>query len=310
MAGEKPERAAGLLLVDKPALLTSHDVVAAVRRALGERRVGHAGTLDPLATGLLPCAVGRATRLVRFLQSWPKTYTGCIVLGVETATGDAESAPEHVAPVPLPPPHVLAAALRRLTGTYLQQPPPYSAKKIGGIPAHRIARQGFAPRIAPVPVTVHRFRVEPRPPNRLAFAARVSSGTYIRSLAVDLGRLLGVGAYLERLRRTAIGPLRVRAAVGLPLPGRGALLDRLLSPEQIPLPLPAIVLDPAGEADFRHGRTVPIGAHPPGTVRVLTSAGALAGLARVDDSGGLRPQVVFPVRCCPGGGPVVTSADA
>ena len=292
----------GWIALDKPPGPTSHDMVARVRRSLGVRRVGHAGTLDPFASGLLLCLAGNATRLVPFVHRWPKTYVGTIVLGAESPTDDADGlVGPPPGPVPLPPPDLLATAVDRLTGRILQQPPAFSAKKIGGERAHRLARRGFAPDLAPVPVTVHRLRVLPaRQPGRLVFAARVSSGTYLRSLARDLGRLLGTGAYLETLRRTAIGPLRVERALpagDLPRePGEGR---RLLRPvEELPLPLPEVRLGPGEAGRFRAGNPVPV---PPAAdpvppdepARVLDSAGLLIGIGVGVPGGMVRPRAVL-----------------
>lgn len=295
----------GLLLVDKPEGMTSHDVVGRVRRTLGLRRVGHAGTLDPLASGLLPCLVGPATRLVRFLHVWSKTYVGVIALGEETATGDREGREEGAGSKLLAPPprDVIRSAVERLTGTYSQTPPAFSAKKIGGVPAHKLARRGFAPRLLPVTVTVHRLRVSPAGNNRLFFAARVSSGTYLRSLARDMGRLLGCGAHLEGLRRTRIGPLTVRAALSLEEEGVDPL-RALLPPEAIPLPLPTVRLSEEQSAEYRHGRPVllpGLAAEPSAHARVLAADGALAGIARIPEPGRLEPEVVLPPpRVAPG----------
>jgi tRNA pseudouridine55 synthase len=285
----------GLLLVDKPVGMTSHDVVAWARRSLGIRRIGHAGTLDPFASGLLPCCVGRATRLMRFLQLWSKTYTGVIALGEETPTGDTETATG--APLaPLPPAATIEAARRRLTGTYAQVPPAFSAKKIGGIPAHRLARRGAAPTLSPVRVTVHRLRIERRPPGRLAFAARVSTGTYLRTIARDVGRICGTGGHLETLRRSSIGPMSVRQAV---VPGPDAdpdsLLGRLIPAEGIPLPLPETVVDEVEAGRFLHGQAVadPEQQPPAGPRRVVGPAGRLLGIGEAGEAGRLRPCVVL-----------------
>ncbi|UCF66497.1 MAG: tRNA pseudouridine(55) synthase TruB [Acidobacteriota bacterium] len=300
----------GLLAIDKPAGMTSHDVVARVRRTLGKRRVGHAGTLDPLATGLLPCLVGPATRLVRFLHRWPKSYVGVIALGEETATGDREQLSGSAARPPVPPAAVLEQACRRLSGRYWQTPPVYSAKKLGGIAAHRLARRGYAPALAPVLVTVHRLRLVPGRDGRLAFAARVSSGTYLRALARDLGRLLGTGAHLEQLRRTAVGPVRVREAIS-PSAERAAMLAALQPLERIPLQLAAVQLEERQEAAFRCGRVVELAADRlrpdielPAEVRVLGSS-RLAGIGDLDLDRRLRPRVVLPVGS-PAGSPVAS----
>ncbi len=292
-----PASPSGLLLVDKPGGRTSHDVVRWVRRELGQRRVGHAGTLDPLATGLLPCLVGSATRLVQYLHGWPKTYVGVVALGAESPTGDIEGLEGTLPPaVPTPPAASVLAAEERLRGTYLQQPPAFSAKKIGGVRAHHLARRGYETPLSPVPVTVHRLRLVRAAGGRIHFAAEVSSGTYLRSLARDLGRLLGTGAYLAVLRRTGIGPLRVRQALR-PSWESGTcagLADRLLGLEAIPLRLPTVVLDRDGSRLFSQGRLVP---GRPGTVtgpaRALDAEGRLLGVAEIAEGGELAPRTVL-----------------
>lgn len=286
----------GLVLVDKPPGLTSHDVVARVRRALGVRRVGHAGTLDPFASGLLPCCVGRATRLVQYLQLWSKSYVGVIALGEETPTGDTETACGG-APAPVPPAATLAAARRRLTGTYPQVPPLFSAKKVGGIPAHRLARQGGTPELTPVTVTVHALRLQRHAEGRLRFAARVSSGTYLRTLARDLGRICGTGAHLQVLRRTRIGPLSVRGAARLQSAEDLARLpDAMLPVEAIPLPLPKAPVDGASAGRFLHGQTVACSL-PPGSdvgqVRVVGPDSRLLGIGEIAGRDRVRPRAVL-----------------
>jgi len=291
-----PPSLSGLLLIDKPPGRTSHDVVRWVRRELGLRRVGHAGTLDPLATGLLPCLVGPATRLLQHLHGWPKTYVGIVALGAESPTGDIEGL-DGTPPreVPTPPEAAVLAAEERLRGTYLQQPPAFSAKKIGGVRAHQLARRGFEAPLAPARVTVHRLRLVRAAGGRIHFAAEVSSGTYLRSLARDLGRLLGTGAHLAALRRTGIGPLRVRQALR-PAWDEGCpgLAGRLIGLEGIPLRLPTVLLDRDGSRLFSQGRLVP---GPPGAVagpvRALDVEGRLAGIAEVVAGGDLSPRTVL-----------------
>lgn len=287
---------AGLLLVDKPEGMTSHDVVARVRRELGVRRVGHAGTLDPFASGLLPCCVGRATRLVQYLQLWSKSYVGMVALGEETPTGDTETATGRPL-APLPPGPTLEAVKRRLSGTYQQTPPLFSAKKVGGVPAHRLARQGAEPILQPVTVTVHQLRLERKPPGRLRLAARVSSGTYLRTIARDIGRICGTGAHLEVLRRTRIGPLSVRRAICW-APGAPPrdLRPHLIPLAEIPLPLPAARLDPRSTDRFLHGQAVTPEAAPlveGGPVRVLDPCGQLLGIGEAGAGGEVRPRAVL-----------------
>ncbi len=285
--------------MDKPSGWTSHDVVGWLRARLRVRRIGHAGTLDPLATGLLPCLVGSSTRLVRFLHGWPKCYVGVIALGLETPTDDAEGVdPSQRLRVATPPRVVLEEARRRFTGVIEQTPPAFSAKKLRGTPAHRVARHGGEPVLLPQRVTVHAWRLVPLDAGRLAFAARVSAGTYIRSLARDLGRFLGTGAYLESLRRTAIGPLQVRGAIdpsqysstdGIP-PG----LPALTPDADLPLPLPTVSLDAQAARAFCAGRAVRCATGLAGEIRVLDDRGPLLGIGTATPDGLLRPSTVLP----------------
>ncbi|HEX5580085.1 MAG TPA: tRNA pseudouridine(55) synthase TruB [Gemmatimonadaceae bacterium] len=201
----------GLLLVDKTAGMTSHDVVARARRALGERRIGHMGTLDPFATGLLVLLVGRATRLAQHLDGEPKEYEAELRFGSETTTDDLSGAPTREAP--LAEPERVVAAIASLTGTIEQLPPAYSAKKVGGERAYRAAREGRSVELRPVPVHVESWEVLELGPERARVRIRCGGGTYVRALARDLGRLAGSAAHLTALRRTASGPFRVERAI-------------------------------------------------------------------------------------------------
>jgi tRNA pseudouridine55 synthase len=203
----------GLLLVDKPAGMTSHDVVLVARRAFGESRIGHAGTLDPFATGLLVLVLGRATRLLPHLDGVPKEYEATIVLGSETDTDDAEGATVRTAE----PPHddAIAAAIERLTGPLDQVPPAYSAKRIGGQRAYEAARAGVELTLASASVHVFGWHGVQRDGDRLHAVISCGGGTYIRALARDLGRLTGSAAHLAALRRTRSGPFRVNVAASL-----------------------------------------------------------------------------------------------
>lgn len=289
----------GIVLIDKPTTWTSHDVVGWLRARLGVRRIGHSGTLDPLASGLLPCLVGSCTRLVDYLHDWPKSYVGVIVLGHETPTGDAEGLDdaERAPRVPTPPSDVLERARLQVTGEIAQVPPAFSAKKLRGIPSHRLARSGRAAPLAPSRVTVHRLRLRRLDDGRLAFAARVSSGTYLRSLARDLGRLLGTGAFLDGLRRTGIGPLRVRAALRPRPRGEEQPTVALGEPASIPLPMPTACLDAEGAERFAHGRGIEISENEThskqGPRRVVDERGRLLGVAERTQHGQLRPRVVL-----------------
>ncbi|HET7598845.1 MAG TPA: tRNA pseudouridine(55) synthase TruB [Gemmatimonadales bacterium] len=276
--------------MDKPRGPTSHDVVQRVRRAYRTRAVGHTGTLDPFATGLLVLLVGRATRLARFIELAPKTYLATARLGVRTDTDDLTGAP--VGP-PADPSGVTEPAVREalaaLAGPQLQRPPAYSAKRVEGRRSYRLARAGRAVMLPEVAVMVHRIElVDWSPPAGVTFRAAVSAGTYLRALARDLGEILAVGAHLTALRREAVGTLRVEAA--LPLDAVGPDTP-LLGLREVLADLPAVELDPAAREAVRHGRAVP-GAAEPGEAVVLAAGREVVAVAR-GEGGWLRPTVVL-----------------
>lgn len=216
MARRQPPNTHGLAVVDKPAGVTSHDVVGMLRRRLGERQVGHAGTLDPDATGVLLVGVGKATRLLRFLTDLGKTYTGDIVFGTTTDSLDSTGVVTGTFDMAgLAPATVTAAVQAHLVGPIEQIPPMVSAVKVDGRRLHELAREGVEIERAPRPVTVYRFDIEPTD-DALVYRATVhcSKGTYIRTLADDLGRLCGGGAHLRGLRRVGVGSFTAEEAVG------------------------------------------------------------------------------------------------
>ncbi len=274
----------GILLVDKPSGMTSHDVVDVVRRALGTRKVGHAGTLDPMATGLLVLGVGRATRLLRFLGDLPKTYEGTGVLGVRTTTLDAEGEVTATAPV-----RVTRAALERacagLEGESLQRPPAYSAVKIGGRKLYEAARRGESLEAEPRPIRVDRFEVLAFEPPRFDFRVTCSGGTYVRVLVADVGEALGCGAHLAALRRTAIGPFRVEEARPPADPGEPLPLERAVAH------LPQVRLEPEEARAAANGSILaPAGIRGP--YAVLAPDGRLIGVWR-DEGAKARPEMVL-----------------
>jgi tRNA pseudouridine55 synthase len=301
----------GLLVVDKPSGPTSHDVVARVRRALGEPRVGHTGTLDPLATGVLPLVLGRATRLARFLSTSDKSYEAVVRLGVATDTYDAEG-------VPLGPPHegplpsrdAIDAALDAFRGTFVQHPPMFSAKKIGGRRSYKIARSARGPGKTPplpepVEVQVRRLEVISVDADLLKLEIECSSGFYVRSLAHDLGGRLGIGAHLLSLRRTRIGDLTLDGAMEL-----AALEHDRARVEQAVVPLAgmlgsllAVRLTDEGARRAAHGREIrpedrlEEPAAPGGStewLRLVDPAGQLIAVAtRSDTAGLLHPSIVL-----------------
>ena len=206
----------GILLIDKPTDHTSHDVVARVRRKLGMKRVGHAGTLDPMATGLLIVLVGKATSVSQYLISLDKEYTGTIRLGAVTNTQDAEGEVLETRPVPPLTEDGVRAAMRGFLGDQYQTPPMFSAIKIGGVPLYKKARAGEEVDREPRFIRVMAFDLTRFAPPELDFRVHCTKGTYVRTLAHDFGQKLGCGGHLGALRRTAIDKLRVERAVTIP----------------------------------------------------------------------------------------------
>ena len=274
----------GLLLVDKPGGVTSHDVVDVVRRRLGTKKVGHAGTLDPMATGLLLIGVGRATRLLRFLGDLPKTYEGTLRLGVETTTLDAEGDVVREAPVDADE-DAVRAAIAALVGDSLQRPPAYSAVKVGGRKLYEAARAGEELEAEPRPIRVDAFDLLNFTSPDSQFRVTCSSGTYVRVLAADVGAALSCGAHLIALRRTAIGPFVVDDAVPPDGPGGPLPIDEAVRH------LPRLDLEDEEAVAASHGR--PLGpAGLAGPYGVFDPDGRLIAVYE-DDGPKARPQVVL-----------------
>lgn len=290
MARRRPATTHGLCIVDKPAGVTSHDVVAMLRKRFGERQVGHGGTLDPDATGVLVVAVGMTTKLLRFVEKTSKRYVGEIVLGTETTTLDASgevTATYDMSGVTLD--QARAAAAEHLVGDIEQIPPMVSAIKIQGRRLHELARAGIEVERPPRPVTVHAFEVTGEPePGVLAIDVTCSAGTYVRTLAADLGRLLGGGAHLRNLRRTAVGAFTI---------------DEAAPPDECPLlpvatavrGLTAVTADANLAALVAHGRVLP---RPPdqgdGPWAVFGPDGALVAVYEPFGDREAKPAVVLP----------------
>jgi tRNA pseudouridine55 synthase len=274
--------------VDKPAGPTSHDVVAHVRRTFRLRAVGHTGTLDPFATGLLIVLLGRATRLARFLEPLAKRYRAVARLGVRTDTDDLTGRElTRVEPGEWPAEAEVARVMAGMTGRIEQRPPAYSAKHVDGQRSHQLARRGESPRLAAVSVDVRRFVLARYEPPEVEFVAEVSTGTYVRALARDLGDELGVGAHLTSLRREAIGPFEVAAA--LPLDAVSADAE-LLSPAELLGHLPAVELSDAEATDVGHGREV-VREGAEGRARLM-AGGALVAVGEARETG-WQPIVVL-----------------
>jgi tRNA pseudouridine55 synthase len=289
----------GVLVVDKPRGVTSHDVVAAARRTLGESRIGHTGTLDPLATGVLPLAIGRATRLVRFLTACDKDYFATIRFGMTTDSYDITGA-ETGRTGTVPSRDTVLDAIRELTGDYLQTPPVFSAKKVEGRRAYALARQDRAVTLTPVPVRVARAELVELDGSCATVTLTCSAGFYVRSFAHALGDLTGAGACLEALQRTRSGDFTLDAA--LPM-------DALRDPARVAASLvplaralgrfPANTITAHGRAHVSHGRelcpddvTGPI--ETAEWTRLLDAAGALVALATPGRTpGSLHPSVVL-----------------
>ena len=288
------ESVTGLVVIDKEAGWTSHDVVARCRRIFGQRRVGHAGTLDPDATGVLLVGLGRATRLMRFLTALPKTYTTDMVLGTATSTLDASGEVIATYDMSHVTPEAVAAAAAELTGEIEQVPPMVSAVKVGGRRLHELARQGIEVERPARTVTVTRFDTVPDPSHPGVYRAEVvcSSGTYIRVLAQDLGRALGGGAHVTNLRRTRIGSfggdeMRPLDAIGP---------DQVLTPAQAMRDMDGVTVPPDTAAAIRTGLPldrVPLGAVGDGPWAMLDDAGGLLAVYEATGSDRIRPAVVL-----------------
>jgi tRNA pseudouridine55 synthase len=277
------------LLIDKPAGITSHDVVARVRRVVRTRSVGHTGTLDPFATGLLVLLTDRATRLARFIEQKPKTYLATARLGFTTTTDDRTGEPEGAArETRTVTAGQVTSALLEMMGPQLQVPPAYSAKKIGGERSYRLARRGEAVQLAPAQVTVHAIALVELALPLVTFRTTVSAGTYVRTMARSLGERLDTGAHLEALRREAIGALRVEDAI--------PLADLAEHSARVPLTdvlshLARVELSSDERTDVSHGRAVNRSAGTGGFVQLIYH-GELVAVAR-EDGDWLKPAVVL-----------------
>ncbi len=276
-----------MLLVDKPAGITSHDVVAQMRRTTGERRIGHAGTLDPFATGLLVLLLGRGTRLLPYVEGEPKVYDAEIVFGGETTSDDFTG--DLVRTAPLPERAVVERAIATLTGTIEQFPPAYSAKKVSGRRAYEAARRGQEIALRPAAVTVHAWEILDWHPHALSVRITCGGGTYVRALARDLGRATDSAAHLRSLRRLASGPFHVRDA---------RTMEKLGSTELRPLPLRAAVpslpverLDDDAARRISHGLRVPAGTAGPRAALMTRNDILLAIAERVDEE--WQPRMVL-----------------
>lgn len=276
----------GILLVDKPAGCSSAEVVRVVKKRLAVDKIGHIGTLDPFATGLLPLCLGTGTKVAQFLVAGRKTYTGTIRLGSETDTCDATGTITRTAPVPPCGPEVLQDLQRRFSGEYWQTPPMYSALKRQGTPLYKLARCGAVVEREARKVSIEEFTLVQTEKDTLGFSLSCSKGTYIRSLAADLGAALGCGAHLVTLRRTACGPFTVSAAIPFSVLStwRTGDIPPLLSPAQALRDYRAVSVSAAVAERLRHGqqdtlRMLPCAESLGERVRLLSVAGELIAVA-------------------------------
>jgi tRNA pseudouridine55 synthase len=276
----------GVFVVDKPEGMTSHDVVQAVRKKFSTK-AGHLGTLDPIATGVLPICIGKATRVSQFLSSSPKIYMGRIRFGFATDTYDREGKPiTEDRPVTCSKSEI-SDAMRSLTGALDQVPPPYSAKKVGGVSSHKLARKGNMVALARSLVEVREFEMTSFEPPCIDFQVVCSPGTYVRSLAHDLGLKLGCGGHLESLRRIQSGEFVLEQAVSL---------ERLSQTDLIPMEsllcsLPRIEVSESEEEKVVHGAQIP-GEAPPGLARIFNKQGKFIAVAAIEN-GWVLPKLVL-----------------
>ena len=277
-------------MVDKPAGWTSHDVVGRSRRIFGQKRVGHAGTLDPDATGVLVLGLGRATRLLKYLTGLPKTYVGEVVLGVSTSTLDAAGDVTGTYDMGGVSEADVAAAAARFVGEIEQVPPMVSAVKVGGRRLHELARAGIEVERVPRKVTVTRFDVAATDdPSVFAIEVDCSSGTYVRTLAADLGTSLGGGAHLRRLRRTAVGSFSLADAVALEDLGR----EHVLAPVEALRGYPVEAVDADVAATVAHGAVLDKVWAGDGPWAVVDAGVALLAVYELRPDGRLKPSVVM-----------------
>ncbi len=294
-------RVDGLVVIDKPTGCTSHDVVTRCRRIFSQKKVGHAGTLDPDATGVLLVGLGQATRLLQWLTGLPKRYTGEVVLGIATNTLDASGEVTGKWDMSTVTLEAARAAAAQLTGEITQVPPMVSALKVGGRRLHELARAGVEVERAARPVTVRRFDVELAGPGPvLAIDVECGSGTYVRSLAADLGTLLGGGAHLRNLRRVAVGSFSVDSAVTLEeLEASPTRLDAVLAPAAALPGMEKAVAGPEVEVAVGYGRILTAdmlaaaGARGPGPWAVLAEDGRLLAVYQPHGAGQAKPAVVL-----------------
>lgn len=286
----------GLMIVDKPVGPTSHQIVGMIRRGTGIRKVGHAGTLDPRASGVLVLCLGAATRLSEYLSGTSKAYDAVVRFGVSTRTFDTDGEVTHRSNK-APTRREIDAILPSFRGEIEQRPPPFSAVKVHGRKAYEIARAGDEPDLEPRRVQIHRLEIQSYTPPDLALLVECSAGTYIRSLAQDLGERLGTGAHLAGLRRTRAGPFRLEDATPMPMLEVGMLTgrwDRYVRPAADALPeVPAVLVDAESVEALRFGHRIPAAPAAPTQAKAVDADGELVAILDLVEDSMWHPRKVF-----------------
>jgi tRNA pseudouridine55 synthase len=293
----------GIVIIDKPAGITSHDVVSRARRIFGTRRIGHTGTLDPFATGVLVLCLGRMTRLSQFLTAAQKEYLGVVRLGCATDTGDLTGvALDPVIDASTVTPDSVRSVLNEFRGRIQQVPPMYAAKKVGGVKLYEMARRGEVIERKPVDIEIASLEIDAEtqaslPPGAIALRIACSAGTYIRKLAEDIGQRLGVGAHLVSLRRTRSGQCSIERALTLErleeMKGDGRLEEAFVDVASV-VEMDMVKVDSADEARVRNGVAVASGEQTNERVLLCSEAGSVLAVAELDADLGLwRPKVVL-----------------
>jgi tRNA pseudouridine55 synthase len=288
----------GVIVVDKPAGWTSHDVVNKMRGIAGTRRVGHLGTLDPLATGVLPVMIGQSTRLARFWENSEKAYEAVVRFGFATASYDRDGDPVGSITEVHPTAEQIESCLAPMRGEIEQPPPPVSAKKVKGVPAYKLARKNIAVDLAPVKVQIYELSLRGVDADRARLSVRCSPGTYVRSIAHRLGLALGCGAHIDQLVRTASGPFRLEQAYTLErlqqLKDEGRLEEALVKPAQLLPQFPLVLVDDTAVQQIRQGRDFMVSPFRVGAgsehVKAIGPDGNLVAIGRI-----ALPHVYHPV---------------
>jgi tRNA pseudouridine55 synthase len=288
----------GIIIVDKPAGWTSHDAVNRMRRLAGTRRVGHLGTLDPMATGVLPLVIGRATRLAQFFMRSAKVYDARVRFGYSTNTYDREGTATSSPVAPVLTREILEQKLEAFRGEFLLRPPPVSAKKVQGTPAYRLARQQIVVELKPVPVHVYELNLVALEGTEANLWARCSAGTYMRSIAHELGEALGCGAHLSALRRVRAGDFSIEQARSMEeldtLAREGRLNEALIPASDLLPEFPSVIVDDITAGRVRQGRDFPASPFRAGSgaryVKAVSTEGQLVAIGEVK-----LPHIYHPV---------------